>query len=139
MIVFLQKKTKAKFYSENKRRIITEKKEKTYQKSLNVFYLNFATALIPQCYPLSCCIVLVPQFIWKARLLICNWVFYICTFEMYFKFIHFLDDTFFELFSLDNVCYSLNNKLKRCFYMGRRNTCRAVNMRSAKLNSGKFS
>ena len=39
--------------------------------------------------------------------------------------IHFFDDTFFELFSLDNVCYFLNNKLKRCFYMGGRNMCQS--------------
>ena len=46
MIVFLQKKTKREFYSEDKKRIFTEKKEKkTYQKSLIVFYLNVATAL----------------------------------------------------------------------------------------------
>ena len=69
-------------------------------------------------YPLSCCIVLVPHFDWKRRFLINNWIFYICTFEIYCKFIHFFDDTFFELFSLDNVRYFLNNKLKRCFYMG---------------------
>ena len=29
-------------------------------------------------------------------------------------------DTFFELFFLNNVCCFLNNKLKRCFYMGGR-------------------
>ena len=37
----------------------------------------------------------------------------------------FFDDTFFELFSIDNVCYFLNNKLKGCFYMGGRNKCQS--------------
>ena len=44
MIVLLQKKTKTEFYSGDKEEKI-QKKKKTYQKSLNVFYLNFATAL----------------------------------------------------------------------------------------------
>ena len=49
----------------------------------------------------------------------------ICTFEIYCKFIHFFDDTFFELLSLESVRYFLNNKLKRCFYMGGRNMCQS--------------
>ena len=56
-------------------------------------------------YPLSCCIVLVPHFDSKRGLLNCNCVFYTGTFEIYCKFIHSFDDTFFQLFSLDNALF----------------------------------
>ena len=46
MIVFLQKKQKPNLFRKQKKNNY-RKKEKTYQKSLNVFNLNFATALIP--------------------------------------------------------------------------------------------
>ena len=42
---FSAKNTKTEFYSENKKEYLQKKRKKTYQKSLNIFYLNFATAL----------------------------------------------------------------------------------------------
>ena len=45
MIVFLQKKKQKRNFIQKTKKEYLQKKNKTYQKSLNVFYLNFATAL----------------------------------------------------------------------------------------------
>ena len=88
-------------------------------------------------YPLCSCIILVPHFDWKRRLLFCNRVFYATTFERYCKFIYFIDDTSFELFSLDNVCCFLNNQLENASTWVGETCARVGNIRSDNLSSGK--
>ena len=114
---FSAKKNKNGNFFRRQKRIITEKKENIPKKSkrggfLNIFKLLHFRIFFQVPFHISIGI--------GGFLLTIGFSIYVLL-KIFYKFIHFFDDTFFELLSLDNVCYFLNNQLKRCFYMGGRN------------------